>query len=186
LIRFEMVAVCVVALTEDDSSTVVPISAWAMYPVIGAPPSFVAATAVHERVIVLFVEVGVPMSAGAARGADAGTTVTDGADAALVPRPFVALTVNLYGVPLVSPLTVQTSVLVVGEQVLPVGVLVTTYLMIAVPLAGGADQLTFTAAFSEVTLIPVGAPGTVEGMAEFDAVDVGPVPFTLAALTLNV
>jgi hypothetical protein len=36
-----------------------------------------------------------------------GTTGTDATDAALVPETFVAVTVNVYDVPLVRPVTVQ-------------------------------------------------------------------------------
>ena len=71
-------------------------------------------------------------------------------------------------------------------QVFPPGVLVTVYLVIDVPLSGGAAQLTFTEAFSEVTLTPVGLPGTLDGTTEFDGEDVGPVPIPLVALTVNV
>src|SRR3974377_2041818 len=108
-------------------------------------------------------------------GGEAGTTGGDGVDHGPVPWPLVADTVNVYVVPFVSPTTVQSRD-VVAVQVLPVGVLMTLYLVIGVPLAGGADQETWTNACPLVTLTPVGAPGTLTGSTVFDAVDVGPVP----------
>jgi hypothetical protein len=42
-----------------------------------------------------------------AKGKPAGVTLLDGADATPVPIALVAVTVNVYGVPLVNPITVR-------------------------------------------------------------------------------
>jgi hypothetical protein len=58
-----------------------------------------------------------------AGGGGAGVTAFDGVDGADVPTPFVAVTVNVYGVPLVKPVTVhevapeEAHVLDSGEEV---------------------------------------------------------------------
>ena len=55
------------------------------------------------------------------------------------------------------------------------------------PFEAGAVQETGTAALLfEEAVTPVGAPGTVAGVAEFEAVDAVPVPAALVAVTLNV
>lgn len=71
-------------------------------------------------------------------------------------------------------------------QDFPPGVPVAVYLVMDVPLSAGAVQAILTAAFSEVTLIPVGLPGTLVGITVLEGVDVGPVPFPLWAWTLKV
>jgi hypothetical protein len=123
----------------------------------------------------------------------AGVTAFDSADSEPVPTALVAVTRNVYAVPLVNPVTV---VVVAGG--LPVTVLgacavvptygVTVYPVIALPPFAGAVQDT-TAEVSPATApTPVGTPGTVEGvgMTEFDAVESGPVPTGFVAETRNV
>lgn len=61
-------------------------------------------------------------------------------DALLEPTPFVAVTVNVYVVPLVKPVTVQG--LDALEQVLPSGDDVTVNCVIGSPLAPAPDQVT--------------------------------------------
>jgi hypothetical protein len=60
-----------------------------------------------------------------AMGRTTGVTAAEGADAGPVPSAFAAVTVNVYGVPLASPVTVQASAPVVA-QVAPSGAAVTT------------------------------------------------------------
>jgi hypothetical protein len=55
-----------------------------------------------------------------------GVTAADGADAGLVPAALVALTTNVYAVPLVNPVTVH-DVAPVVVHVLPPGDAVTVY-----------------------------------------------------------
>ena len=59
--------------------------------------------------------------------------------------------------------------------------------MIAAPLVAGAVHDTFDWVDSnEVAATPVGAPGTVDGVAEFDATEAAPVPARFVAVTANV
>ena len=60
-------------------------------------------------------------------------------------------------------------------------------MIVAPPLLPGAVQFTVDCAFSFDEAVPiVGAPGTVAGVAEFDADDDAPVPEVFVAVTLNV
>jgi hypothetical protein len=64
----------------------------------------------------------VAVTAVGAPGTVAGVTLLEASDAALVPTAFVAVTVNVYAVPLVRPVTVA----VVGTTVLPSGAVTVT------------------------------------------------------------
>ena len=70
---------------------------------IGEPPSY--AGALHNRETCAFPAVA-EIAVGAS-GTVAGVTLFDAADATLVPIPFVAVTVNVYGVPFTRPVTVM-------------------------------------------------------------------------------
>ena len=148
---------------------------------IVAPPSLVGLTGFQVRAMAPLSAV-VEMRTGAVVGGEAGTTATEGVDVVPVPRPLVAETLKVYEVPLVRASTVQER-FVVAVHVLPVGVLMTLYLVIAVPLAGGADQLTLTTALRRRDLQTVGAPGTLCGSTVLEGVDVGPVPAPFVART---
>lgn len=105
-------------------------------------------------------------------------------DGAPVPAALVAVTVNEYATPFVSPLTVQLVAPAV-VQVAPPGLAVAVYPVIALPpSAAGADHDSETWVLPAVAVLSVGAPGTVRGVADrtFDA---GPVPAALVAVTLN-
>ena len=116
----------------------------------------------------------------------AGVADAEAAEAAPVPAALVAVTVNVYAVPLVSPFTVQEVETV--EQEKPPGDEVAVYpLMAAPPLDPGAVQATTDLALAfDVAVTVVGAPGTAAGMAGADAADEGPVPAELVADTMNV
>ena len=86
---------------------------------MAAPP--VLAGAVKLTVALLFPAVAVPMAG--APGTVAGVRLLDAAEAALVPALLVAVTVKVYGVPFVSPLTVIG--LLAPEAVCPPGLAVT-------------------------------------------------------------
>ena len=58
------------------------------------------------KLIVACVLVAVAVTLVGAPGTVAGVTEFDAVDVALVPTPFVALTVNVYAVPFASPVTV--------------------------------------------------------------------------------
>ena len=124
-------------------------------------------------------------------GTVAGVTAVEAADAAPLPTAFVAVTRNVYAVPFVKPVIV---VLVTGGlplivvavcAVVPMnGVIV--YEVIPPPVFAGAVHDTVAEALPAVAVTPVGAPGTVAGVTEFDAVDGGLVPTEFVAVTLNV
>src|ERR687883_605476 len=71
----------------------------------------------------------VAVTAVGAPGTVAGVTLFDASDAALVPTALVAVTVKLYAVPFVRPVTVA----VVGTTVLPSGALTVTVIGAATP-----------------------------------------------------
>jgi len=84
--------------------------------VMGLPPSF--AGAVHETTAeALPATADTPV--GAPGSPATGVTADEAVDGVLVPMALVAVTVNVYGVPLVRPLTVQG--LDGPEQVRPPG-----------------------------------------------------------------
>ena len=59
--------------------------------------------------------------------------------------------------------------------------------MITAPFEAGAVHDTFDWVDSnEVAATPVGADGTAEGVAEFDATDAAPMPARFVAVTVNV
>jgi hypothetical protein len=94
-------------------------------------------------------------------GTVAGVTAVEGSDAAPVPTALVAVTVKVYDVPLVRPLTVQDVAPVVVQVLLP-GDEVTVYPVMALPPSlAGAVHDTEAEAFPGVADTPVGAPGAV-------------------------
>jgi hypothetical protein len=58
--------------------------------------------------------------------------------------------------------------------------------VIAAPPFDGAVQETVACPLPAAADTPVGAPGTVEGIAEAEAVEAEPVPDTFVAVTVNV
>jgi hypothetical protein len=77
--------------------------------------------------------------------------------------------------------------LAVPVPVNPPGLEVTVYPVIAEPpLLTGAVNVTVACAFPAVAVPIVGAPGTVEGITEFEAELAGPVPLALVAVTVKV
>ena len=116
-----------------------------------------------------------------APGTVAGVTVFDAADGALVPALFVAVTVQLTGVPFVRPVTT------IGDPA-PDALCephVAVYAVIAAPpFEPGAVKETVTCAFPATALAPVGAPGTVAGVTLIGA-EAAPVPIAFVALTVH-
>jgi hypothetical protein len=97
----------------------------------------------------------------------------------------VAVTVKLYAVPFVRPVIVQPLVDPLTEQ-LPAGLPATAYLLIGLPpFEAGAVHASVTRPSPGVAVRPVGAPGTVAGVALAGA-DAGPVPTALVAVTVKV
>ena len=125
-----------------------------------------------------------------ATGGPFGITAADAVDAAPVPAEFVAVTVNVYEVPFVSPETVHE--VVADAQVNAPGDEVTVYVVIAAPpFEAGAvhDTTDVPVAFAEVTVVAdtaVGATGGPTGVtATFDQIDERPVPAEFVAITEN-
>ena len=114
----------------------------------------------------------------------AGVTGLDAADAVLVPTAFVAVTVNVYAVPLVSPVTVNG--LAAPVAVKPPGDDVTVYEVIGLPFALAPLNVTVAWVSPGAAVTVVGAPGNPAGVTEFEATDAAPGPVALAAVTVNV
>jgi len=106
------------------------------------------------------------------------------ADAADVPLAFVAVTVNVYAVSFVRPVTVigddaPDAVMLPGDDV-------TVYDVIADPPVAPAVKGTDACAFPDVAVPIVGACGTVVAVIAADAADAADVPYTLDAVTVYV
>ena len=103
----------------------------AVYPVMGDPPSEPATqvNATDARPAVPATVVG---GLGAPGGAT-GVMAAEGAEAALVPAELVALTVNVYAVPLVRPITVHVRPPVVEQCLLVSATDVAVYAVMAAP-----------------------------------------------------
>jgi hypothetical protein len=119
-----------------------------------------------------------------ASGTVAGTTELETAEAVLVPTAFVAVTVNVYVVPFVSPKTV------IGDEP-PVAVCppleVTVYEVIAdPPFETGAENETVASPSPRTAVTLVGASGVVAGVTELLATEAVLVPTALVAVTVNV
>src|SRR5438874_1726182 len=108
------------------------------YPVMALPP--VSAGACQETVVERMAE-SIALTAAGGSGVPSGVTEFETADSALSPAPLVACTVNVYDVPLVSPVTVTG--LELPEPVFAPGVEVTVYeTMASPPVETGAVKLT--------------------------------------------
>ena len=115
-----------------------------------------------------------------------GITDVDGSDASPVPTLFVAVTVNVYGVPSVRPTTAADVAPAVVAVTLP-GDDVTVYMVIALPPSDdGAVHETVACVSPGTALTAVGAPGTAAGVTADEGDDAGPVPTVLVAVTMNV
>jgi len=150
----------------------------------GVPPDVPAAT-VTVTLLAPATTVGVAGAAGAV------TSVTDveASDGAEVPFVFVAVTVNVYGVFAVSPMTV-----IVPEPawdtvpVLAPVFEVAVYVVIAEPpLDAGMVNATVADVDPDAVTVPmVGAPGTVTGVTGVDGADAADVPPAFVAAAVNV
>ena len=158
-----------------------------VYPVMGSPPSDDGAEKVTHASVFDLRERSV--SLGAPGTVATGVTGADGADAAEVPAAFVAVTVNMYEVPTVSPVTV-----IVPEPawdtvpVPPAGLEVAVYVVIGEPPSDeGAVNVTFADVDPAAATAPmVGAPGTVTGVTGADGADAAEVPVPFVAVAVNV
>jgi len=97
-------------------------------------------------------------------GATDGVTGADGADAGLVPTALVAVTENVYTVPLASPeMVVDGPVTTAGDWATEPTNGVTVYDVMGDPPSPGAVQLTSAEPLPAVATTPVGASGAVAG-----------------------
>ncbi|HET7549055.1 MAG TPA: hypothetical protein VFJ86_14890 [Usitatibacter sp.] len=155
----------------------------AVYEVIGAPPSL--AGAVKVTVAWALPAVAVPIVG--APGTVAGVTLFDAADAGPVPTAFVAVTVKVYAVPFVSPLTVMEAHGAAHDPVMPEGEEIAVYEVIGDPPSlAGAVNATVACALPRVAMPMVGAPGIVAGVTLLEGAEAGPVPTALVAATVKV
>ena len=148
---------------------------------IAEPPS--SAGAIHETDAELTPSVAV--SPVGASGTAATNTALDGDDAGPSPLEFVATTVKVYIVPLLSPATVVDVAVLVAMT--PPGEEVTVYIFIEEPPSStGADHTTLAWVSPPTALTFVGAPGPSLGTTAFEGVDVTLSPIALVANTVNV
>jgi hypothetical protein len=114
-----------------------------------------------------------------------GVTLFEAAEAMLVPRLFVVVTVNVYAVPSVRPDTVTGHV--VADACAPPGEAVAVYEVIdAPPLLAGAVQLTVACWSPATAEMPVGGSDGPVGVTALDAAEAEPVETALLAVTVNV
>jgi hypothetical protein len=120
-----------------------------------------------------------------ASGTVAGTTVLLVPEATLVPTALVAVTVKVYVVPFVKPVTVKGEAPPVAVK--PPGLDVTVYEVIAEPpsLTGGVNVIV-ASPFPRTAETEVGGPGTATGVTELLALEAELVPTALVAVTVNV
>ena len=130
-----------------------------MYPVIADPP--LLAGTVNATVACVFPFVAVPIVG--APGTVEGVTEFEAELAGLLPLAFVANTVKVYAVPLVSPVTVIG--LAEPVAVILPGVEVTVYPVIPEPV--GAVKVTVACAFPAVATTFVGTPSCVVNVISF-------------------
>jgi hypothetical protein len=150
--------------------------------VIGEPP--LLAGAVHDTTAAVSAADAVTLVG--APGTVRGVTAALATEAGDVPAPFVAVTVNVYAVPLVRPVTVADAA-PVEVAVRPPGAAVTVYAVIAEPPSlAGAVQDTTAWVFPGVEVTATGAPGTVRGVTAAEAAEAGDVPTALVAVTVSV
>src|SRR4051812_16538953 len=118
-----------------------------------------------------------------------GVTALEAAEAGDVPIAFVAVTLKVYAVPLVSPVTV--AVVAGGLPVTVIGVCavvptygVTVYPVTGLPLFGGAVHRTVENPSPAVALTPVGAAGAVGAwdICTIEATDGTPLSLTMNSM----
>ena len=115
--------------------------------------------------------------------------LADGADDALVPIALVAVTVQVYVLPVVMAVTAIAAVVVeLADRVVPplLDVHVAVYRVIVLPPVAGMLCVTVAVVPECVTVGAFGAVGTVTTMNATDAADAGPAPMPLVATAVQV
>jgi hypothetical protein len=113
-----------------------------------------------------------------------GITELEAVEAVEVPMALVAVTVNVYVVPFVKPVT--TIGLCDPVAIIPSGDDVTVYEVIADPLRPAPLKATVARESPGVAVTEVGAVGIPAGVTADDAVDANEFPTELTATTVNV
>jgi hypothetical protein len=113
-----------------------------------------------------------------------GITELEAVEAVEVPIALVAVTVNVYEVPFVSPVT--TIGLCDPDAVAPSGEAVTVYVVIAEPFAPSPLNAMVACESPGVAVTEVGAVGSPAGVTADDAVDASELPTEFTATTVNV
>ena len=128
-----------------------------------------------------------PVMVGAG-GLVAATNDADAVDAAPLPKPLVANTVQVYVLLFVSVVTVSGDVAPVRLRVVPplLEVHVAVKLVIALPPLPFAVNATITVLFPRVTPVSVGASGTSPATKDDDATEAALSPNPLVATTAHV
>ena len=114
-----------------------------------------------------------------------GVTASDAAEAADVPPAFVAVTVNVYAVPLVRPTTTHEPDAPVIVHVAPPGD-ASTVCDVAGHASNASATDTLTAPSLMTTLGAAGALGRATGVTDADAGDAADVPPAFVAVAVNV
>ena len=145
-----------------------------------APPLFPGA--VNVIVACPLPAVAVPIVG--ASGTVAGAIELDALDGVLVPSAFVAVTVNVYAWPFVSPVTVSGEPLPVAVS--PPTFEVTVYDVVVEPSLKPGVNVIVAEPLPRTAVTLVGASGTLAGVTEFEALDTVLVPIAFVAVTVNV
>ena len=150
---------------------------------IGEPPLLTGA--IHDTTAWAFT--GVAVTAVGGSGTVLGVVAALASDSDEVPIALVAVTVNVYAVPLTRPVIVAILTTPFVLAVTPPGDAVTVYPVIGEPpLLTGAVHDTAAWAFPGVAVTAVGAPGTVFGVTATLGIEASELPAALAAVTVNV
>lgn len=114
-----------------------------------------------------------------------GITADEAVEATELPTAVVAITVKVYAVPFVKPVTFIGELTPVAVK-LP-GLDVTVYKVIALPpLLAGATNATLAEVFPAAATTAVGASGTVTGVTAVEAVEAAELPTAFVATTVKV
>jgi hypothetical protein len=151
------------------------------------PPSL--AGAVHVTVACALPAEAVPMVGIPGTVGAAGVTWFEEPEGELVPMELAAVTVKVYTVPLVRPLTAVDVAVAPAVAVIPPGEEDTVKPVMADPPSlAGAVHVTVACALPAEAVPIVGAPGTVggSGVTELETAEDGPVPTALVAVTVKV
>jgi hypothetical protein len=128
-----------------------------------------------------------PVTLGAG-GADAATKEVDAVDEALFPVALVAMTVQVYVLPLVSEATVMGEVALDADWVAPpsLDAHVAVKPVMALPPLPFAVNATSAELVPRVTPLTDGATGTVPASTELEAADAALLPMAFVAMTVQV